>query len=699
MPVEFEALVGHLYVVGGRSISAAPPGALVEVAPRRAARGRELDTFFTLVFPSGETVAPAKFYEQMAALGADRYFGSGGSVTAGLRAVFGSLNDNLTEHNDSGKRRYEANMLCAVLRDDELIIARVGSGLALVLQDGQLKPFPAEFSHDESVFGAPLGVHPIPDIKMTKYTITPGARLLLADSALADITMDKIRSALAASDISQVLASVKEVVTAQITLVAVEFVTPDTPSPIAAPETESTAKVPLVVETAAEATTPGAAVAVPAAAPGVAVELRARAGLRSAALGSARVLQGTSHMLDRVIPPPAENAPRRGLRALTATGLAVFIPVAIVILVLVLWLGGTGESEFELCVEEATKAAQVARGIPSSDVSSYLAAWNAVVLVADRCNGIRPNDPTLQGLTREAQSVIDGLSKVERRQAMQVTSFPNAALRQVILQGLDLYVLDGQNNWVYRVTLTTDGLKPVTNSQQLIPAMRQNATVGEYRVGEIVDIAWSEDTTEIIALDNQGLLISCSPRFLQSCEAEPLLAPERWVSPTAIMLWQGRLYILDPGANQVWRYEPSGGSYATTPNEYFSENRPNIQAAVDFGIDDKGNLYILSNSGEITKWRGGSATPFAFVNFPSDPPIASADALFLNSDPTDQRIYIVSRASRTLYETSLAGTYNTSYRAFSEADFTLLTGVVADAGQGLIYVLSGNTVFVITKQK
>jgi hypothetical protein len=229
--------------------------------------------------------------------------------------------------------------------------------------------------------------------------------------------------------------------------------------------------------------------------------------------------------------------------------------------------------------------------------------------------------------------------------------------------------------------------------------MRRNATVGEYRVGDIVDIAWSEDTTQIIALDNQGLLISCSPRFLQSCEAEQLLAPERWVSPTAIMLWQGKLYVLDPGANQVWRYEPSGGSYATAPNEYFSENRPDIQAAVDFGIDDKGNIYILSNSGEITKWRGGSATPFAFVNFPSDPPISSADGLFLNSDPTDQRLYIVSRASRTIYETSLAGTFNASYRAFNEADFTLLSGVVADAGQGLIYVLSGNTVFVINKQK
>lgn len=693
MPLEFEALIGHLYIVSGRSISAAPPGALVEVAPKKAARGRELDTFFTLVFPSGETVAPAKFYEQMAALGADRYFGSTGSVTAGLRAVFTSLNDNLTEHNASGKRRYEANMLCAVLRDDELIVARVGAGLAVVQQDGTLLPFPGEFGHDEVLFGPPLGVQPVPDVKMSKYTVTPGMRLILSDPPLADFEMDKMRAAVGAVDITHVLADLKELAAASVTLVAVEFVTPEMPSPVAAPEAESTAQVPVTVEAAA----PAAAPPKPAA---PSVEIRARRGLRTAALGGARALQGTSHLLDRVMPPPVEGTPRRGLRALTATGLAVLIPVVIVLLVLVLWLSGTGESEFELCVQEATRTAEVARGIPSSDVTGTLAAWNAVILVVDRCNGIRPNDPTLQALTREAQGVIDALSRIDRRDALLITSFPNAALAQVILQGLDLYVLDAQNNWVYRVTLTSDGRRTVPNTQQLIPAMRRNATVGEFRVGDIIDIAWSAETTQIVALDNKGLLIACSPRFLQSCEAQQLLAPERWGKPTAIMLWQGKLYILDPGANQVWRYEPSGGTYATVPNEYFAgESRPPLQAAVDFGIDDSGNIYILSNSGEVTKWRGGAATPFAFVNFPADPPISSADSMFLNSDPTAQGLYIVSRASRTIYETTLAGTFNASYRAFNEADFTLISDAVADASQGLMYVLSGNSVFAISKQK
>src|SRR5512134_2048624 len=144
MAFDFEALVGHLNIVGGRLLSAQPPGMLVEVAPRRAARGRELDTFFGLVIPSGDATAPAAFYEQMVNLGAERYFSTSGSVTAALRNVFITLNQDLFEHNTSGKRRYEASLICGVLRDDELFLARVGAGVAIYRHEGQLQPFPTD---------------------------------------------------------------------------------------------------------------------------------------------------------------------------------------------------------------------------------------------------------------------------------------------------------------------------------------------------------------------------------------------------------------------------------------------------------------------------------------------------------------------------------------------------------------------------
>ncbi len=185
MPFEYEALVGYLYVVGGRSISAPPPGTLVEVAPKRVARGREIDTFFTLVIPSGVTVAPAVFYEEMARTGAEQYFNSNGSVTAGIKTVFTHLNGNLYTHNSSDPRHYEASMLCGVLRGADLYIGKVGSGVGLYRADGESQPFPTDFSYREALNTPALGVQPEAEMRMGRYQVSAGARLILADSGAA----------------------------------------------------------------------------------------------------------------------------------------------------------------------------------------------------------------------------------------------------------------------------------------------------------------------------------------------------------------------------------------------------------------------------------------------------------------------------------------------------------------------------------
>jgi hypothetical protein len=101
MAFDFEALIGYLYVVGGRGISTPPPGTLCEAAPLKAARGRETETFFVLVTPSGNSVHSANFYERLATLASERYFASTGSVTAGLRDLFAQVNSSLYEHNQS----------------------------------------------------------------------------------------------------------------------------------------------------------------------------------------------------------------------------------------------------------------------------------------------------------------------------------------------------------------------------------------------------------------------------------------------------------------------------------------------------------------------------------------------------------------------------------------------------------------------
>src|SRR5436190_10653676 len=207
MPFEYEALVGYLYVVGGRSISAPPPGTLVEIASKKAVRGRELDTFFTLVIPSGDTVAPATFYEEMARTGADQYFNSMGSVTAGIKTVFTHLNTNLYEHNASDPRHYEASMLCVVLRGSDLYVGKVGAGVGLYRNDGDVQPFPTDFSYREALHTPPLGVQTDAEIRMGRYQVKPGTRLLLSDASLIEYPMDALATTMALEDVGAVLAA------------------------------------------------------------------------------------------------------------------------------------------------------------------------------------------------------------------------------------------------------------------------------------------------------------------------------------------------------------------------------------------------------------------------------------------------------------------------------------------------------------
>lgn len=712
MAFDFEALVGHLYVVGGRSLATQPPGMLVEVAPKKAARGRELDTIFVLVTPSGDVTAPAAFYDQMANLAAERYFNSSGSVTAGLRTVFNSLNQDLVEHNGTGTRHYEANLVCGILKDNELFLSRAGAGIALYRHLGEMQPFPSDFSNDEALYGPPLGVQPVPDIKMTRYGVMQGSRLVLSDSRLADLEMGRMTSALCSNEIADVLAGFKEMVASQITMMAIEFVPPEAPSPDTVKDARSSTRAPATPTTSQPIATPATgdtpAGETEAASPSrrvsgvLAAQLKGAGG--AVALFVAGILGGINRVLDRILPPPPDGN-RGWFRTSTAVAISILIPVAIVILVAGLGLASTDQTEFETCINEADKTANVARSINSTDRAGTLAAWNAVIGKVSECDKMRPNDPTMISLVREAQSVKDHLFQIERRHAVTLKSFQNANLTRAVLQGQDLYVLDSQNQLVQRIILKTndDGTVEAASSEPMA-AMRRGAVIGQYRVSDLIDIVWSDDTTQITALDKEGLLIQCSPRFRQDCQVQKLLRSESWISPIKMTLWEGRLYLLDPGANQIWRYDSTGGSFASSPIEYFAGDvRPQIQNAVGFGIYSSGttggSIFILTADGQTTKWLGGKQTPFVYAGFPDGQQLAGADSFYLNSDPIGQGLFITQRSSRTIFETSLSGTWFGSYQVYEEDNFAALNTVVADSNLQIIYALSGNSVFTIDQKR
>lgn len=708
MVFQLESLVGHLFVVNGRTLSAPPPGALVEVSPKKAARGREADTLFTLVLPSGEP-APATFYSEMAALAAERYFNSSGSVTAGLRAVYDLVNRNLLEHNRVSTRTYEVNMLCAVLHDKNLILSRCGMGLALLYQEDKLQRFPTDpLDENELVFGAPLGVQPMPDIKMKQMTVERGVRLVLADAELADAPLPALEAMMRSADIESLLVQMKTLVPRQATALAAQFALPDeAPDPFMREGSNSkeVLAAPLPAEKRIENVQLEPDVGTRMVDTVMQMRDRTQDGLGKAAKGVAKGAEVTNELIDHYF---AKDEKKHWWQGAAGAGLAIGIPLVVVGLVISLWILGLDRSEYEVCVSQMFETASIARVIDSSDVNGTLAAWNAVLLKANECDGIRPDgipDTPVRDLEREGQNVVDRLLTIDRRDVTPIVSLPSAQLEQVVLRGLTLYVLDGANDLVYEMQLSNDGRSIQQNTQTPITNMRRGASVNQYTLGEIIDIAWAEDgralsqSNVLIAVDRAGVIVEHSPTILTR-GAQRLLGTENWVRPVAIALWRGNLYVLDPGANQIWRYNPTGGSYSSAPTEYFAgQQRPNISQAVDFAIDDNGAIFVLLANGQMGKYIGGEAQPFAFANFPSGQQLGLTDAMYFSTSPIAQSIYLVSEANRTIYEVTQAGTFMRSYRTFNEENFASLRGVVAEPSQQLVYALSGNSVFVFTRER
>jgi hypothetical protein len=260
-------------------------------------------------------------------------------------------------------------------------------------------------------------------------------------------------------------------------------------------------------------------------------------------------------------------------------------------------------------------------------------------------------------------------------------------------------VLDATIGQVYQISLSADGMY-TTRLATPIREMRQGGTANGIPVNEIFDIAISDQG--IIAVDKDGVLIECAPRFLQ-CTGQRLQGAEDWVNPVAITTWNNRIYILDTGVGdgQIWRYEPSGGTYSNGPGFYFGSPAPIVRNAVDFDIDDSGNVYVLLAEGFMRKYRDGDAQAFDFALFPERQAFIGVKSFYLDDRPTAQNLYIVDQYQHAVYETSLIGRFRNSYHTFDENLFDLLAAVVVvpiGSGQELIYAASGNTVFVLTKE-
>ena len=426
-----------------------------------------------------------------------------------------------------------------------------------------------------------------------------------------------------------------------------------------------------------------------------------RSVLRAVLTGLLAVFDALQRGLAAILPEPGEEG-RQGIPTNVAVSMAIIIPVVIVVAVLGFVLSQRGRTEFQNYYERAKAAHADALAISGTTgcPANTRPKWEEVLWLVEQAREFRPDDVNVLQIRADAMNYIDCFDRVQRRDVTVLHEFAADAdlAGPIVHNGVELYVLDRNADAIYHDTLNETGTGLTSRGDA--PIIRRGQAISGFTVGEIIDIDWlrSGGTTHdnvLIALDRNGVLIAHSWTFAAS--AQKLVTEQRWVNPVAMAVFRENLYVLDPGANQIWRYVPPIGErrYSNAPEEYFTgEDRPDLSNAIDLGISETGEVFVLFADGTVGRYLSGNPQEFEYSLKPEGA-IQSGASLFIDNDREARTLFIVDPETEAIYETSWAGTFQRGFRPRNLPDaFENLSGFYADSVESNnLYVLAGNRLY------
>ncbi len=716
---DLEALVGHLFVVGGRAISSPSPGAAATPPPRRAARGRDADTLFCLISLASGEHRPAAFYEKLVDELTTVYFKTGGSVTAALRKAIDAVNRTMLAANRGQPDALEVGLASAVLRQDELYLALTGPGCCFLIHEGNVEQLPAE---DEWMAESPgLGVEDEPDVRYYHRDVKAEDFLLLADTTFERLTEGALTHAVATGKVDDALVNLISVASDYSACEVIQFVAPldegeaDTlpapkqrrvpPLPQFGRGDRGAEEPPAIPEMAAAEGTPIPALEpdaemgdVDPARPPLSARHRAQRAGQNTALGLARVTERVRLLAERWLPDETVENPLAQRLQLSLTmqiGVVVAVAVLVALLTAAVYRLRGQTRQYAQFVREAQAEIELAH--EGGNQAAARPHWENAVFLLDQAADLRAPGSETTALRDEALAALDDYDHVTRVTPALLRGYPPGAyLRGPIIHGLNLYVLDTTNDVLYREDLNDEGTAFVNREPQAVT--RQGELVGNQVIGGMIDLIWMEDggvqqRNVLAVLTRNGLLITYSPSF--DATATLLPGSEAWQDPRAIAVYERDLYVLDAGANEIWRYEAGADAYASAPQRYFTDIVPELADAVDMEIDSNGNVYVLHSGGRISKYYFGRPETFQFEGLPQ--PLARPTALFLNLSLYDRTLFVADPGGGRLYTLAPNGAMLANYKDADDTIFDALSGVYNLDRPAFIYVTAGNNLYYFSR--
>jgi hypothetical protein len=633
---ELQAVTGQLYIVDGvmQTVSpgAAVPGILVQPPPSKAQRSRSRDFLFVHLTLSGDPAETAVLAQDLLDLISQKFYAASGSLTAALRGAIMAANQTLLRRNLASKEAMrEGGLTCAVLRHGELFTLQTGETLALLGHNFGIERLPPRPLDHITPLGRTSGL----DIRYAHHRLQSGDLLLLADPRISHLPTDSFSVALVDTDIESGLDALIDIVADESArLLMIEFnddslldlpdVVQPTPregrtaAPIPQPRRDPTAAS-LPVTSGDRRPQPVREGTPPPARDGIRtlpaidrqqVETTARRAGSQAALGLSTFTAWLAELLTRLRPPrtavPAEE--EEPVSWTWPILIAILIPVLIAVIVSGVYLE---RGRVQRMAEIRTEMAQLiglADQAGSDTVQARQHYNNALALAAEAETEVRPGDEEVARLRTIARERLDVLDDVTRLAARPFYEFSEGtALTHVVLRdGFNggIFILDKGNGLVYEYETDETYLNPLTLEPQA--RVFNGQAVGNQVVGSVIDMFWrpagSAVTRDGLAmLDSNGALLTYQPS-LGSTFAVPLDLASEWQVPIAIATFDERLYVLDIGAQVIWKYFPNGDDFTANADDrtlFFAEDAE-LNQVIDLDIfSQDGGLVLLYRDGRI----------------------------------------------------------------------------------------------------
>lgn len=338
----------------------------------------------------------------------------------------------------------------------------------------------------------------------------------------------------------------------------------------------------------------------------------------------------TMHYLNNIL---------RGMtsKQMTKDKILAMLIVVIVLLTAVIWYvknSGATQREIEkldevlVQVQEEINTASL-RGISNKDAAASIltdAQQKAVEVLNSGYYRDKSNE--LLGLIQEEKTKLDNITYVSEPRVVADLSTKRENVSALGLIPYKDHVFAFEYNALYEILL--DQVEdPIT--------IDDNETV--------IAGAYDDDNDSMLFLTKSGKVIDYSNGQFQFMDT----ADGAFHNATAIDVYNGKMYLLDPESKQIWKYTKNRESYGNA-EEYISEG--DLSDVVDFAID--GYIYVLQSNGDIAKFDRGVKTDFNIGQAPLDPiesPTKIYTELDLNKifilEPSKNRVIVLDKDLQT----------------------------------------------------